>query len=266
MIRSSIVNLLCFAVFLDVLHCQSVLWKPLDSLMVSSDVLAIDHLNQNYFINSTNRHLIKLNEDLTINQELASPFLSEYVQLDVSDPMKILLYYPEYSSVQLLDESLGLISDDYYSEFNTESSIAYFSSVQYCIFSGNKLHLKNIIDLKSLSSNPIYYSKPDKNKLNQLKSNGNQIYLHIPGVGVWIFNASLNELTSFRDDQIKQIEIWNNKLLLLKSNVIYLWNQDIKIMEPWFEHYDNISGFACNKRYLLITTGEKILRFLYSKN
>lgn len=227
--------------------------------------LSLDRLNQLYMVTKDDHHLLKLNEDMSLNQSLASPFLSPFIHLDVSDPMKILIFYPEYSSVQILDESLGLLSDDYYSDFNNESSICYFSTAQFCYFANNRIHLKNIQDLKVRSGEPIYYTKNTKYKINQIRSDAQWIYLLIPGSGIWIYNNFLIEEYKLTDEEITQMDVLNGHLYFVKSNQIYEWKPGKSTPKVVLSSKFEIIDFALNQNYLVLATPKKIKRYWIKK-
>ncbi|MBK6822148.1 MAG: hypothetical protein IPG87_03845 [Saprospiraceae bacterium] len=232
-----------------------------DSFLLNASTIYIDKLNQIYALDKSNAHLLKLNEDWSTNQELSSPFLNEYVTLDVSDPMKIILFFPSYSSVQILDESLGTLSDEYYSNFNTESAICFFSTTQYCFFAEGKIHLKNILDQRIVNSESIYYERDNEITSTVLKSNGKEIFLLLPGIGRWQFSGFLNEEFSVEDSQIKSIDLKDNQLFYLKENQIYQWEKGSKPSEPIYKSNFKINSFAVNSKYLIIAENNQIRRF-----
>jgi hypothetical protein len=232
-----------------------------DSFLLSASSIYLDKLNQVYAVEKGSSHLFKLNEDWSTNQELSSPFLSEYVTLDVSDPMKIMLFFPSYSSVQILDESLGTLSDEFYSNFNLESAICFFSTTQYCYFAEGKIHIKNILDQRIVNSESIYYERENEITTSILKTNGKEIFLLLPGIGLWQFSAFLNEEFFVEDSKIKNIDLKDNILFYLKDNRIYSWNPGARPSEPIYTSNAKISSFAINTKYLIIAEDNLIRRF-----
>lgn len=238
---------------------QKYLFK--DSFLLSASSIYLDKLNQVYAVEKGSSHLLKLNEDWSTNQELSSPFLSEFITLDVSDPMKIILFFPSYSSVQILDESLGTLSDEFYSNFNLESAICFFSTTQYCYFADGKIHIKNILDQRIVNSESIYYERENEIKTSILKTNGKEIFLLLPGIGLWQFSAFLNEELFLEDSQIKGIDLKDDTLYYLKDNRIYQWKPGHRPSKPIYTSNVKISSFSVNTKYLLVAEENQIRRY-----
>ena len=70
-------------------------------------------------------------------------------------------------------------------------------------FANGKITLKNKIDNRLLESENIYYSRSKELKLTEIKSNGKDIYLLIPGAGLWHFNEFLKLEHFINDSTIK---------------------------------------------------------------
>lgn len=128
-----------------------------DSLPYQVNEIYIDRLNQIYLFPSGTTDLIKFNEDLSLNQKVSSPFFSQYIFLDVKDPMKLLLYLAQFNNVNLYDESLAAIAEEYFADFSIESSVCFYSSTQLCFFANNRINIKNILD-KSVNRENSYFT------------------------------------------------------------------------------------------------------------
>ncbi|NOT37647.1 MAG: hypothetical protein HOP11_09760 [Saprospiraceae bacterium] len=247
--------------FLQSTDAQALQLKLKDSILYSVNELYIDRLNQIYIFPKNTSDILKLNENLSLNQKFSSPFIGSYVFLDAKDPMKILLFLPQFNNVNLYDESLAQISDEYFADFNAESAICFHSSTQLCYFANNKINVKNIADNTIQSGEQIFYPRKKLNQVSQIKSNGKDIYLLLPGIGLWHFNAFLNIESFVEDYEITRIELMDENLYYLKGNSIY------QRKEKEFKDYlilssnDHISRFAMNKSYLLIGTNKSIVRY-----
>ncbi len=232
-----------------------------DSFDFETNEIYIDRLNQIYIFPVNSTSIYKLNDDKTLNQKYSNPFISKYVFMDVKDPMKLLVYLPQFNNVNIYDESLFQISDEYFVDFNAESAICFHSSTQLCYFSLNKIHIKNISDKSTKTSEQLFYERKNLNNVSQIKSNGNDIYLLLPGIGLWHFNAFLNLESFIEDYRIERIELLDDKLYYLKENKIYQRNEREFKDKIIYESSSEFKRFAMNKNYLLIALKSKILRF-----
>ncbi|MEP7196978.1 MAG: hypothetical protein ABI851_10695 [Saprospiraceae bacterium] len=241
---------------------QTMTWKLKDSIAYSVNELYIDRLNQIYLFPKNEHVLIKLNEDLSINQEYSSPFISQFVFMDVKNPMKVLMYLPQFSNVNVLDESLTILSEEYFSDFNNESSICYFSANQLCYYSKNKINIRDLQNRNLKSSEPILYKQRVETEISQIKSNGQDIFLLLPKTGLWHFNSFLNLESYVEDYEIKRIELMDNELYLLKNDNISIWKPtELSDQILFASKKQKIYSFAINKKYLLIALDNKILRY-----
>ncbi|MEO6190080.1 MAG: hypothetical protein ABIO44_06675 [Saprospiraceae bacterium] len=244
------------------LQGQSWNWKLKDSLELDVQELYLDKLNQIYLIQKDKQSILKLNEDLSTNQEYFSSFISQYTFMDVKDPLKLLLFLPQFANVNFLDESLAPLSEEYFSNFNNESAICYYSTNQLCYYSEGKMNIRNLQDQKVQSGETIFYTRKTVNEVSQIKSNGQDVYLLFSGYGLWKFNAFLNIEYFLEDFAIKRMELMDDKLFVLKdSKIQILQNKNLTDDVIFNSNGDEIQAFSINKKYLLVALKNKVLRY-----
>jgi len=235
--------------------------KILDSFKIKSDQIYLDHLNQLYVIQSQDHLILKFDDQFQIKKESSSSFYAEPLFMSVVDPMKIILFIPSFSNVQILNSDLTLLSDEYYQEFNSESAITHYSNQSLCYFANGKITLKNTIDNRLLESENIYYNRSKELKLTEIKSNGKDIYLLIPGVGLWHFNEFLKLEHFINDSTIEHIDLYENKLFISKHDQIEILNLNLKSPLQKIKFSFPILSFSVNKNYLLLADKNKIFRY-----
>lgn len=261
MTRVRFIHSLLLIFLFQKITAQSIQLRLLDSLAYDVNEVYIDRLNQVYLFPRNSTDLIKLNDNFSFNQKYSSPFISQYIYLDVKDPMKLLLFLPQFNNVNMYDESLAQISDEYFSDFNTESAICFYTSTQLCYFANNKINLKSIVDNSLQSGEQIFYPRKKLNQVSQIKSNGRDIYLLMPGIGLWHFNAFLNLESFVEDYEITRIDLMDDKLFYLKNNNLFLRNEKDLKDQMVYTSQEPIKRFALNKNYLLIAQDDLIFRF-----
>lgn len=251
--------LLLSAIPLSRAQIGSLLFK--DSIRINSGTVHLDRLNHIYAISSDGSRLIRYHDDFSIRREISSPFFSEFMSLDVHDPDKLYLFYPEFSSVQSLDLNLETIADDYYPELNAESAFCYFGPNRYAYFANQRVHIRDIRDQSIRSGVEPVTSRRKVGPANQMSSDGISIYLLIPGTGLWIFNESLQEKKHLGDSAILQMDFLEGSLYYLKNNIIYEWKPEGKGIREIYRGTEKILDFALNRDYFVLALPGRIKRF-----
>lgn len=248
-----------YSIFINCVSAQDFNFKILDSFKIKSDQIYLDHLNQLYVIQSQDHLILKFDDQFQIKKESSSSFYAEPLFMSVVDPMKIILYIPSFSNVQILNSDLTLLSDEYYQQFNSESAITHYSNQSLCYFSNGKITLKNTIDNRLIESENIYYNRSKELKLTEIKSNGKDIYLLIPGAGLWHFNEFLKLEHFMNDSTIEHIDLYENKLFISKHDQLEILNLKSQVQKIKFSF--PILSFSVNKNYLLLADKNKIIRY-----
>lgn len=250
-----------YSIFINCVSAQDFNFKILDSFNIKSDQIYLDHLNQLYVIQSQDHLILKFDDQFQIKKESSSSFYAEPLFMSVVDPMKIILYIPSFSNVQILNSDLTLLSDEYYQQFNSESAITHYSNQSLCYFSNGKITLKNTIDNRLIESENIYYNRSKELKLTEIKSNGKDIYLLIPGAGLWHFNEFLKLEHFMNDSTIEHIDLYENKLFISKHDQLEILNLNLKSQVQKIKFSFPILSFSVNKNYLLLADKNKIIRY-----
>jgi len=250
-----------YSIFINCVSAQDFNFKILDSFKIKSDQIYLDHLNQLYVIQSQDHLILKFDDQFQIKKESSSSFYAEPLFMSVVDPMKIILYIPSFSNVQILNSDLTLLSDEYYQQFNSESAITHYSNQSLCYFSNGKITLKNTIDNRLIESENIYYNRSKELKLTEIKSNGKDIYLLIPGAGLWHFNEFLKLEHFMNDSTIEHIDLYENKLFISKHDQLEILNLNLKSQVQKIKFSFPILSFSVNKNYLLLADKNKIIRY-----
>lgn len=179
-----------------------------DSVFCKLDVRAsyftTDQYQNIYFINDQNE-IVKYNvitkDSITYsNKQLGTP---KYI--DASNPLKILVLYPDYSSIVLLDKQLAALS---VLQFNSPQTGNYYKPLVACkeeqgdhiwIFDelsrkiiqlderGNKINESEVFD-------QLFDATPDP---YQIIASGQKLYLFDPVLGVSVFDIFSSYITSY---------------------------------------------------------------------
>ncbi len=146
--------------------------------------------------------------------------------LDVSDPMKLLLYYKDYNMILFLDNNLSeLLSpislDDLGHEnvrlacSSREGSFWIYDEQSGQLFSYNEnLHLTN----KSISIHSITEGEIEPNLLLE---RGEKVYLNIPDFGILVFNHLGGYLHTIPLINLETFQIDNQKVVYYNEHTVF---------------------------------------------
>lgn len=187
--------------------------------------------NFKYFTMDQNGTLYTINKDHVIQkwnqkgQKLHSvnnKALGEINFLDVTNPLRVYLYYP--------DANIGIITDNTLSETNRIDwdKLGYDQAVLSCrstesgfwLFDGNDMKLKRINSRGEVlaESNNLYAYTDQSINPNALIEYGNRIFLNLPAQGIIMFDRYAT--------YIKTIPVQNVRTFDPKRNVLFYWSSD----------------------------------------
>lgn len=214
---------------------SGIIARPQDSVICRLDVHAAyfttDQYQNIYFINDQNE-IVKYNvltkDSITFsNKQLGTP-----AYIDASNPLKVLVLYPDYSSIVLLDKQLAALS---FLQFNAPQTDNYYKPVVACkeeqgdhiwIYDelsrkiiqlderGNKINESEVFD-------QLFDATPDP---YQLIASGQKLYLfdHILGVIVFdIFSSYVMTLDLVGDSYAQIIA---DKIIFISNDQIQYYD------------------------------------------
>lgn len=196
-------------------------------LDVQSSYFTTDQYQNIYFINDQNE-IVKYNVLTKDSITFSDKQLGAPTYIDASNPLKILVLYPDYSSIVLLDKQLAALS---VLQFNSPETGNYYKPLVACkeeqgdhiwIFDvlsrkliqlderGNKINESEVFD-------QLFDATPDP---YQLIASGQKLYLfdHILGVSVFdIFSSYVMSLDLVGDSYAQIIA---DKIIFISGNEI----------------------------------------------
>ncbi len=202
--------------------------------LAPSDEFYSDHLDNIYFLDD--HKLIKIATTSGAILEYGSLSIGEISSADVSNPFQILLFYRDFNQILFLDNKLSrLRSEINLSDLDIEQAILACSSGRggFWVFSDRGNHLvffdqqfrnshQSMIISSITGSNikPVYMTEAQ-----------NQLYLHIPGEGILVFDQFASykktipyygpdrfqvmngKIIYFQDGKLLSLDISNNEII-----------------------------------------------------
>ena len=161
------------------------------SVKVNGDGHFSDPMGNVYIIK--NNHLVKYVQDYTQAAEYTNLFLGNIHSVDVSDPLRILLYYQDHNQLVWVDNFLSEIrSPIWLDDLGVDQARLVCSSNQggFWIFNGlnNQLQYFDVnlqFVLESIPLNSL--TGPDIQPAYMLEKS-RKVYLNVPGFGILVFD------------------------------------------------------------------------------
>jgi len=142
--------------------------------------------------------------------------------VDVSNPLKILLFYPDFAQMQLLDSKLTLQSSIYLRNFNIIQPVAVCQSNAggYWVFDLQDYQLKKI-DLNL----QLQYQSGNLNQTlgytlfpNFIIEWEGKVYMNNPSTGILVFDQFGSYMKTIAVTGLKNFQIMNTDLIYTKEN------------------------------------------------
>lgn len=175
----------------------------------------IDKLDFTYLVTEANE-IIKLDKDYQVLFRFSISRLGSIASIDVSNPQKILVYYPEYYNIVFLDNTLSEIK-----RLNLES-LEYWDVSATALSRENLIWLFNPVNQRLLkideqgklfnSSSELYSEGIDVNSDLNILSYREQVYLYNQQ-SIWVFD----NFGQF----LKRIDLSKDKIQFVQDEMIY---------------------------------------------
>ncbi|MEE9463318.1 MAG: hypothetical protein V3V53_15885 [Bacteroidales bacterium] len=194
------------------------------SVKVDGDRHFSDPMGNVYIIK--NNHLVKFVQDYSQAAEYTNLFLGNIHSIDVSDPLRILIYYKDYNQVVWVDNFLSEISSPIWLDnLGVDQAQLVCSSNQggFWIFNGlnNQLQYFDVnlqfvhesITLNSLTG-------PDIQPTYMLEKSRN-VYLNVPGFGILVFDLFGNYAKTIPLEIPGEFQVTDQNLYYFKAGELY---------------------------------------------
>ena len=227
--------------------------------------IGVDDFQNSYYINQNTIY----KKTVQFTYSYANSQLGEITSVDITNPLKVLVFYRDFNTVLLLDNKLNELTKPI--NFTTESfpkniTFASISSNNnLCLFSydDNMLHLWNHQTRKiQFTSQPLTLFidgfKPIKQLSNYkncwLVSKKNVLKFNEYGTFIESYEVNNTDLTAFREG-----------FIILQDNRLYYTNSTKNLQPIIIEPELFIKSFYVNTNHIYIFDGTKIYVFKFIK-
>ncbi|NSW44749.1 MAG: hypothetical protein HPY79_02845 [Bacteroidales bacterium] len=229
---------------------------PFKSTRIESNVL-----EQFYLINGSNLYMFS--NDGVVVHSYSNKNIGEITQVDVSNPMRILLYYADFNQLHFLNNKLSPIASPILLDELGYTSVGgvcnsfqngfwiYDSQKEQPILFSSTLELKykgtTITLPDSVTSIPLLMCEE-----------GKRLYLAFAGYGLYIFEQTGNLLRFIPIDELKYIQIKGNYAYYLANQIFYRLDLNSYQTQMIEKKIQNFYGFTVLSDKIIFATHDSL--------
>lgn len=223
-----------------------------------------DNLHNVYIITSKNE-ILKYGEDGSFEARYANLKLGKLGQLDAMNPFKLLVYYPDFQTVQLLDRELNSLGS-----FNLlDQGVTRVGAVAMADDGKIWIYDAGTNKLLTLTGNtraqpvqssvvPFLGSNP-----TQMIFRNNTLYVNVPDKGIYVFDRFGKFSKALNIKNVNYFQVVENQLFYNQSGKMHTFNlQTLKTnLMPLPEGVKGTEPLRLEKNWLFVQQGKTI--FVY---
>lgn len=228
---------------------------------VKADYFTSDNLGNAYLING--HEIFKYLPNGKLFNRYSNLMLGNITSVDATNPLKLLLFYRDFSKIQFLDNQLsenrGVISlQDLGLEQSTLACISFdngfwvYDQISFSLIRFNQAFDKTQ-EVRNINQNIGYEPQP-----NFLHESGDWVYLNNPGTGILVFDIFGTYFKTIPIKGLTDFQIAGENLLYFKEGKLLSYNlktlQEAEVQIP----YDEIKMLRVEKEKLMILTKENL--------
>ncbi|MBK8954489.1 MAG: hypothetical protein IPM34_02900 [Saprospiraceae bacterium] len=253
-----ILNLLWIAVFTSA-YSQTL--KLLLDTAIQADLIQLDPLGNIYVLRQSDKTLLKYDVNFKLLHQTTLQNNWNEVALDVSDPFKLILYYPGDFQMSLFDAQLHLIQTLYEPELSENTRICHFDSERLILYDGNKLYIKNYHTQQIENSIYSGLNLPVKGRDVSILKFQDKIYFICRYVGIQSFTTQLFEHDHWKDPDLETASLNSKSIYKIKNNKIFGFSQKTGIETELYSGINRIRQLSTSHDKVAILEGGRLKLF-----
>ncbi len=186
-----------------------------------------DHLN-NCYIQKGHSSLIKYDKHGKKKKTYSENKYGSLGYVDASNPLKLLLFYPDFSTVIVLDNNLSRTGkyDLRNMGIDRVSAIGLASDNNIWVYDNTNYRLKKIRDNLTLKTESEQFKVLfEENVVPRfILERNNKVYLSDPEHGIYVFDKYATYAKRIPIKGVKDFQILNNNLVYCKKGSMYKYN------------------------------------------
>jgi hypothetical protein len=201
-------------------------FKQQKNIAFKATQIYADHLGFYYLVTRDKVQKVNLNDSLTQFHQRQN--IGAITTLDVSNPMKTIIYYRDYRKVEILDTWMSMIREIDLDEYGymQVSAVCGSSTNGIWLYDENTAQLKRINDGGELILQSVS-TRQSINKVlhvNYLLEKNATIYVSDPDVGIVLFDMFGSYLKTLPLKGVKKFAIFSDQIVFFDSGKIFNYN------------------------------------------
>jgi hypothetical protein len=197
--------------------------KLIARIDTSAVLLALDNLDNTYLVTPQNE-LLKYDASGKLKWNYSIKNLGKLSQVDVRDPMRIVLFYPAFQQVVVLNNNLNEISRYSFIKDNSKqiTLVTSANTNGYWVFDQNNRELLKLSNdfTDELKSGNIYQQTGKDLQPDLIQSDDQYVYLHDPKEGILQFDRFGAYSKTILTDSLHYFQVNENSIFYLLGNSI----------------------------------------------
>ncbi|RLD63445.1 MAG: hypothetical protein DRJ01_03795 [Bacteroidetes bacterium] len=202
-------------------------FKLINEINITSNFFTTDNLGNVYTVN--NKQLTKFNKEGNKICEYSNNFLGDITSVDVSNPLRILIFYKDFNQIVFLDNTLSAIGSPInLNDIDIDEATLVCGSNQngfIVLNSQTKKLCKYDKNLKEVYESFNLGQIVGREFLaNEMFEKNGYVYLNIPNKGILIFDMYGVYVKTIYIRNLKTFQIKNKNILYHNNNSLNLYN------------------------------------------
>lgn len=241
-------------------------YSLLAEIPVQATVLETDVFGNCYLADRQNR-LYKYSSMGELLATYHEPSMGSLKVVDATNPLKILIYYPDYGNIVTLDNylaKLGVINLPQAGILDVEA-IGLAADNNIWVFDKISNSLKKLDETGQVISESEdlttfgLFPKP-----SCIRENTERVYVNDLELGIFVFDIFNSYINQIHEKGINQFQIIGQNLLFLRKGLLYNYNlKDLSLSEVSLPSSGNLKIVSIQQQYLFVADASSVRIYKY---
>ena len=191
---------------------------------IRGDIIAIDVLGNLYIVQESSLYKYSLKGELLYSYSNFS--LGPISSVDVTNPMKIMLFYKDAATLLFLDDRLSPISENLdlmNKQLATISLAAYSTNNQIWLYDFINMDLITL-DMYFNVTGKVHYNFPNFQPTQLMEIPGKMFAMYNPEQGIYLFDSFGSYIKTIGIQTEKKVQFVGQTLIYLKDSRLHIYN------------------------------------------
>lgn len=238
-------------------------WKEIGQIDITANQISFDEFGNQYY--TSNNTLYKCDSKGNVLKTYSNSFLGNIHSFDVSDPLRLLLFFSDFNQIVYLDNRLSElrapISLDDLELYEANAVCASHRGGFWTYISGNNKLMRFNNNLQLEQENYIITDKEIKTEHVQLIETSYYLFLVLPPDGIFIYDGLGSFVKKLPSENVRFVHSENQKMFFTEKDKINIYDFRTGKIETFELPITEISGMSFNNDKLYLIDNKMIKIF-----